>query len=452
MKARTPLTVITGPLGGGKTTLLRHVLGLTRRKLAILMNEFGEIAIDSKIIEGKSVRLAELAGGCVCCSLVGEFEAAVNEIIDTVAPEHIVLETTGVAEPGALVVDIQENLPQVRLDGVVSVIDADGLLQFPALGHTARMQIEEADLLLLNKIDLVPESDLGVLEGRLRAVNPTAPVLRAQRCAVDLDLLFGIARQREIARPRHIHQPEYESFAYTTDARFDRRTFEEFAASLPPEVYRAKGFVRLAEGCHLFNFVNGRWDFEPFESERTELVFIGRRDALSSKGAEGTGEREKLMNNILARLKAAEQAARSYEFLAEVALADIAFRARGADLSAVFIASAEATMNAMIDNLDAIEPREERRFTLENDALDLLLFDFLNEVIFYKDSEQLLLRIREVRIEESQRRWTLRAEARGEKLDPTRHHQRVDVKAVTLHQFKLEQTAAGWEAMVILDI
>ena len=134
---RTPLTVITGPLGGGKTTLLRHVLGLTRRKLAIVMNEFGEIAIDSKIVEGKSVRLAELAGGCVCCSLVGEFEAAVHEIIDTVAPDHIVLETTGVAEPGALVCDIRENLPAVRLDGVVSVIDADGLLHFPALGHTA---------------------------------------------------------------------------------------------------------------------------------------------------------------------------------------------------------------------------------------------------------------------------------------------------------------------------
>ena len=158
------------------------------------------------------------------------------------------------------------------------------------------------------------------------------------------------------------------------------------------------------------------------------------------------------MAGILARLKTAERAARSYEFLEDVALADIAFRARGADLSAVFVASADATMNAMIENLHAIEPRDERRFALENDALDLLLFDFLNEVIFYKDSEQLLLRLRAVRIEECPGRWTLEAEARGEKLDPVRHQQRVDVKAVTLHQFKLEQTPAGWEAMVILDI
>src|SRR5437899_7907439 len=109
METRTPITVITGPLGSGKTTLLRHVLNSVSKKLAIVMNEFGEIAIDSKIIEGKNVRIAELAGGCVCCSLAGEFEAAVDEIIDRVDPEHIVLETTGVAEPGALTLDIEEN-------------------------------------------------------------------------------------------------------------------------------------------------------------------------------------------------------------------------------------------------------------------------------------------------------------------------------------------------------
>src|SRR6059036_3371247 len=126
---KTPITPITGPLGSGKTTLLRHILDTVPKKTAILMNEFGEIAIDSKIIEGKNIRIAELAGGCVCCSLLGEFEAAVEEVIDAVAPEHIVLETTGVAEPEALLVDIEQNLTRVRLDGTVSVIDADGLLR-----------------------------------------------------------------------------------------------------------------------------------------------------------------------------------------------------------------------------------------------------------------------------------------------------------------------------------
>src|SRR5512132_169173 len=101
MPGRTPLTVITGPLGSGKTTLLRHIVATVPQRLAILMNEFGEIAIDSKIVLGKNIRIAELGGGCVCCSLLGEFEAAVDEILATVAPDLLVVETTGMAEPDA---------------------------------------------------------------------------------------------------------------------------------------------------------------------------------------------------------------------------------------------------------------------------------------------------------------------------------------------------------------
>src|SRR5919109_4489275 len=142
MQVRTPITLITGALGSGKTTLLRHLLGVAPRKIAILMNEFGEIAIDSQIIEGKNVRIAELGGGCVCCSLLGEFEAAVVEVIDTVHPDLIIVETTGVAEPDALLYNIQESLPQVRLDGVVAVADADALGRFTPLGPRSQPQLE----------------------------------------------------------------------------------------------------------------------------------------------------------------------------------------------------------------------------------------------------------------------------------------------------------------------
>ncbi|MBD2183066.1 archease [Planktothrix sp. FACHB-1355] len=141
-----------------------------------------------------------------------------------------------------------------------------------------------------------------------------------------------------------------------------------------------------------------------------------------------------------------------YEFLEDVATADIAFRAHGKDLPELFQAAGDATINTMIDNLAAIEPRETRSFSLENDDLDLLLFNFLQELIYYKDSELLLLRAQQIEIEEKDNLYHLSAITTGEKLDPNRHEQRVDVKAVTLHQFELRKSDRGWTAMVILDI
>lgn len=141
-----------------------------------------------------------------------------------------------------------------------------------------------------------------------------------------------------------------------------------------------------------------------------------------------------------------------YEFLEDVATADIAFRAWGKDPEETFLAAADATMNVMIEDLDSIQPLLERRVESENDALDMLLFDFLQELIYYKDAEGIALRMREARIEEKESRYFLSAVARGEKLDPARHAFRVDVKAVTLHQFRLEKSDKGWEAFVILDI
>lgn len=141
-----------------------------------------------------------------------------------------------------------------------------------------------------------------------------------------------------------------------------------------------------------------------------------------------------------------------YEFLEDVATADIAFRAWGKDLEELFKAAGDATLNTMIENLEAIALQETRTFNLENDELDLLLFNFLQEFIYYKDSELLLLRAQQVQIEQKDANYYLTAVAQGEILDRDRHHQRVDVKAVTLHRFQLEKTDDGWTAMVILDI
>lgn len=141
-----------------------------------------------------------------------------------------------------------------------------------------------------------------------------------------------------------------------------------------------------------------------------------------------------------------------FEFLEDIATADIAFRAEGHDLEELFKAAGDAVINTMIDNLEAIALTETRNFTLENDQLDLLLFNFLQEFIYYKDSELLLLRAQQVQIEQRGTDYHLTASTQGEILDRDRHHQRVDVKAVTLHRFQLEQTDTGWMALVILDI
>ena len=142
----------------------------------------------------------------------------------------------------------------------------------------------------------------------------------------------------------------------------------------------------------------------------------------------------------------------SYEFLEDIAIADIAFRAWGETLEALFIAAGDATLNAMIDNLDAIALKETRTFSLENDELDMLLFNFLQEFVYYKDSELLLLRAQQVHIEQKNGQYHLTAVTQGETLESDRHEQGVDVKAVTLHRFQLEKTDNGWTALVILDI
>ena len=141
-----------------------------------------------------------------------------------------------------------------------------------------------------------------------------------------------------------------------------------------------------------------------------------------------------------------------YEYLEDIAVADIAFHARGGNLEEVFTAAAQATMNVMVEELAAIRPLERREVRLRHEELDLLLFDFLQELIYYKDAERLLLLVDHIGVTQGEGVFSLDATLTGEAIDPGRHRMRADVKAVTLHRFRLAQTERGWEAMVILDI
>lgn len=277
---KVPVTVITGYLGAGKTTLLRRIAdwaGSRGMRLAVVMNEFGEIAIDSKVVAGKNIAMAELAGGCVCCSFSGEFSLAVAELIEKANPEWIVVETTGVAEPAALAYDIKDGIPGIRLDAIVTVVDADAMARFPSLGQTGREQIELADMLIMNKRDLIGAQACESVLLAVRELNKKAEILEAERCAVDMGALFGRMGGKE-SKPHmgNEHAPEFESFTFITDRTLDHASFISALERLPPRIYRAKGFAITSEGRFLVNFVAGRHELEPHECKKTELVFIGK--------------------------------------------------------------------------------------------------------------------------------------------------------------------------------
>ncbi len=280
MEPRTPISLITGSLGSGKTTLLRRILDASAerpvsRRIAVLMNEFGEIPIDSRVIRGEHVQIVELAGGCACCSLSGEFEAAVREILATVAPEMIVMEATGVAEADSLTYLVEDNLPEVRLDSVICIVDAYLSAKYPRVGYTARTQIRAADVLLINKTDLVAPEQVAEVEAQVRTYNHTAFLFRTAHCELDTDLLFGLeVGARGLPAPAHT-ESELMSFVYGSARSLDRWRFERLIAALPPSILRAKGFVRLDDEGYLFNYVVGRSDLEACAVERTQLVFIG---------------------------------------------------------------------------------------------------------------------------------------------------------------------------------
>ena len=141
-----------------------------------------------------------------------------------------------------------------------------------------------------------------------------------------------------------------------------------------------------------------------------------------------------------------------YAYADDIAIADLAFRAWGPTAEATFLAAAEATVNAMVEDLATIAPRVQRTFEVHEEQLDLLLVQFLQELLFYKDAQQLLLRVYEVQITAQEQGFALQARAAGEPLDPARHALGADVKGVTLHRLQVVQTSNGWEATVVLDV
>ncbi|MBW6504535.1 archease [bacterium] len=142
----------------------------------------------------------------------------------------------------------------------------------------------------------------------------------------------------------------------------------------------------------------------------------------------------------------------SYRYLEEIATADVAFEARGTTLEETFLAAADATLNTMVEDIGTVVPLERRHFSLAADSLDLLLFELLQELVYHKDAGRILLRVRDLRIEEAGLGYRLHAGAAGETIDAGRHPLLADVKAVTLHRLVVQRTPDGWRAVVVLDV
>src|SRR5690348_8785961 len=193
---KTPVTVLTGYLGAGKTTLLNRILSEDHgKRYAVIVNEFGEVGIDNDLIVGADEEVFEMNNGCVCCTVRGDLIRVVQGLMKRKGGfDAIIVETTGLADPGPVAqtffVD-DEVRARTELDSVTTVVDAKHLPLRLADSREAAEQIAFADQIILNKTDLVSESELAEVERAIRALNPLAPIRRAQRSNVPLDTILG---------------------------------------------------------------------------------------------------------------------------------------------------------------------------------------------------------------------------------------------------------------------
>ena len=268
MEKRIPVLVVSGFLGAGKTTLVRHLLHNAQRtgvRVAVVSNEFGALGIDKALLGAGEAAYVELEGGCVCCQLSDALLDTLQMLWERVRPDRIIVETSGVALP----FDTQLNLWRepvsawVDDDMAVVVVNAEQLTEGRDLEGTFEDQVSSADLLLLNKIDLIPPEALGRVEAMLHALAPETPMVRSIQGAVDPAVLFppdpaGIRTQRRTARPEpppHQHDV-FQAQEIAVEEGIEPEALYEHLHRLG--TLRAKGFVQTSQGLRLVQGVGRR--------------------------------------------------------------------------------------------------------------------------------------------------------------------------------------------------
>jgi len=282
--ARLPVTIVGGFLGSGKTTRLNALLRDPRgRRIAVVLNELGEVGVDAARLGGAE-EFVELDSGCICCALNPDLEATLRRLRARGGFDHLVIETTGVADP--LPVAWTFERPGLRegyrVDAIAVVVDALNLPRLLADTPEATLQIERADVLLASKLDLAA-GGLAAVERLVRPLNPQAPLLPAPPDATPWDLLLDtVAPPRTApATGAHAHGHVWETWGFATTATLSDASLEDFLRALPPDLYRVKGLVRTdAPGWMLVNAVGGRYEIEPCAPEpepaASTLFGVGR--------------------------------------------------------------------------------------------------------------------------------------------------------------------------------
>jgi len=302
-----PATILTGFLGAGKTTLLNYILReQSAYKFGIIVNEIGEIGIDGQLVENAADEMIQLNNGCICCTIRKDLVKGVQRLLQRGGFDYLLIETTGIADPGP-VAQTFLNIPQltkyVRLDSIITVVDAEQIARQMKDSETAREQIAMADFVLLNKVDLVQEPGLLATEALIRDLNPHAEIFRTDHSHVNLaELLdmnaFDVDRKlavdpKFLDELEHRHHSDIASMAFRFDRPFVIEKFEHFVQDLSSreKVYRSKGIISIEGNPRraVFHGVNNRftifWDrlWEKTETRESQLVFIGKglqRDAV----------------------------------------------------------------------------------------------------------------------------------------------------------------------------
>lgn len=291
---RCPLTVVGGFLGAGKTTLLNQLLGGAQGRYAVLVNDFGAVNVDAGLIRDHDGQTLRLTNGCVCCSLADGFLDTLMRVLAEPEPfDHIVIEASGVGDPGAIA-EIALVEPGLVLRGVVVLVDAQrlpALAADPRMGDTIARQIRAADILVLNKRDLVDAFGLAASHATLAALAPAVPVVDTV-AAVLPEALFALGGEapelvgRGSSRLRAeavTHEDTFLRLLYRRTGAFDRVGLGRALAGMPAPLLRLKGRVRLGDASemHLLQMVGRRWSLSPLPEPAQggiELVGIAAAD------------------------------------------------------------------------------------------------------------------------------------------------------------------------------